>query len=207
MDAIHWRIPRLMNPFWTDLSTSLSMVGLAEIGDKSQLTCMFLATRAKPWIVLSAAILSFTIVNALGVAVGSVALSFVPIAILKGLSGLLFLLFGWSRWRESTRDAAASVPETTTSSQLSFLSIFSMLFLAEFGDKTQLLVAALATQRDPIAVFVGATIALIVLASVAVGLGDNFLRSLPAQAIDRIAAVFFIGTGVYLLWTAIAALF
>ena len=56
------------------LSTSLStftLIALAEIGDKSQLVCMSLATRHHHWPVILGASTAFLILNALAVIFGA----------------------------------------------------------------------------------------------------------------------------------------
>jgi putative Ca2+/H+ antiporter (TMEM165/GDT1 family) len=83
------------------------------------------------------------------------------------------------------------------------MTSFVVLFLAEWGDLTQLLTASLSAKYDdPISVFLGSALGLIAVAGVAVGGGKTLLRVLPLDWIRRIAAVAF---GVVALVTALQA--
>ncbi len=82
---------------------------------------------------------------------------------------------------------------------------FSMVFLAELGDKTQLAVFALATQRHPWSVLLGASLALLLSSVMAVLLGSLLAGYLPegATKLTRWASgALFITVGV---WTILRA--
>jgi len=82
-----------------------------------------------------------------------------------------------------------------------FLSTFSLIFLAELGDKTQLSVLLLAAQDRPIwAVFLGAATALIMASFLGVLIGGALSRYLPAVYIQKGAGVAFVVIGILLLW-------
>ena len=67
---------------------------------------------------------------------------------------------------------------------------FAVVFLAEFGDLTQLLTISLAARfHDPVSVGVGATLALWVAAGCAVTLGWRVLKRIPMRWLTRGAAV------------------
>lgn len=66
----------------------------------------------------------------------------------------------------------------------SALMTFSIIFLAELGDKTQLMVMSLsARSKSPQMIFFGAAAALIASSLVAVLAGDAFLRNIPLKYI------------------------
>jgi putative Ca2+/H+ antiporter (TMEM165/GDT1 family) len=65
-----------------------------------------------------------------------------------------------------------------------------VLFLAEWGDLSQLLTAGLAARyHDPVSVFVGSWLALVTVAALAVILGRTLLRFVRLSTISRIGAV------------------
>ena len=67
-----------------------------------------------------------------------------------------------------------------------------MLFAAEWGDASQLAVAALAaTYRDPLSVGIGAWVALALVATIAVVVGTRVAGRLPVQLIQRVAGAVF----------------
>ena len=73
-----------------------------------------------------------------------------------------------------------------------FVTTFLMLFLAEMGDKTQLAVAALAATLPPFAVWLGATLALIITSALGVWLGVTLLRRIPIHRLHQISGAFFL---------------
>jgi putative Ca2+/H+ antiporter (TMEM165/GDT1 family) len=77
---------------------------------------------------------------------------------------------------------------------------FGALFLAELGDKTQLTALTLAAStRQPIAVFVGASAALVAVTLIGVLAGAAFGEVVPLGLIRKVAAVAFIVIGVTML--------
>ncbi len=86
------------------------------------------------------------------------------------------------------------------------LSTFAVIFLAEFGDKTQLAVVALASQtKSPMGVFIGAGCALLASAFLAVLLGCNLPRLLPESATRTahyVAGGLFVLVGAWTIWKA-----
>lgn len=76
------------------------------------------------------------------------------------------------------------------------LSTFALVFFAELGDKTQLAaLAASAGSRKPWAVFIGASVALLLSTLIAVLLGNVFSRMAKPQVIKGIAGVIFLVFG------------
>ena len=81
------------------------------------------------------------------------------------------------------------------------LVIFSMVFMAELGDKTQLATLALATERSRWAVFIGSALALVTTSALAVLGGDLVARTIPPQWIKRGAGAMFVVLGVMFLFS------
>jgi len=82
-----------------------------------------------------------------------------------------------------------------------FLSTFSLIFLAELGDKTQLSVLLLSAQDRPVwAVFLGSAAALILTSLLGVLIGGALARYLPSAYIQKGAGVAFVVIGFLLLW-------
>ena len=77
---------------------------------------------------------------------------------------------------------------------------FGLIFLAELGDKTQLAAIAMtAESRSPLAVFLGASAALVVVTLIGVAVGGSLTRVLPARYIRMAAGALFIVVGVFML--------
>ena len=69
--------------------------------------------------------------------------------------------------------------------------MFGIVFIAEWGDLTQLATASLATTRPPFSVLVGASLAMITVSAIGVLAGRALLRVLPERLLHRVAAVVF----------------
>ena len=81
---------------------------------------------------------------------------------------------------------------------------FGVLFAAEWGDASQLATAALtARYEDPVSVFVGSFVALVLVATLAVVLGGIITRRVPLRLVQRVAGVLFAVFALVALWEAV----
>ena len=82
-----------------------------------------------------------------------------------------------------------------------FWTTFGALFIAEMGDKTQLAAITLASQtKSPVAVFLGAALALTMVSLIGVVVGTVLGEYLPKEVLRYAAAIAFIVIGVLMLW-------
>lgn len=83
-----------------------------------------------------------------------------------------------------------------------FGTAFLTLFLAELGDKTQLAVFTMSAKADTskLAVFLGASLALILVTLLAVLAGNLLAEVIPVEWLQRIVAAAFIVIGVLILF-------
>ncbi len=80
---------------WRVMLTTFGVIFLAEMGDKTQLAAMTLASQTgKPWAVLAGAILALAAVSAVGVAVGSALGHYLPLQWIKRAAGAAFIIIG-----------------------------------------------------------------------------------------------------------------
>ena len=80
------------------------------------------------------------------------------------------------------------------------LTTFGMIFVAEMGDKTQLAAMTMAAQtHKPLAVLIGASLALACVSALGVIVGATLSHYIPLEWIKRAAAVAFIVIGVLIL--------
>ncbi|MBU2965214.1 TMEM165/GDT1 family protein [Amphritea sp. 2_MG-2023] len=179
------------------------LVFLAEFGDKSQLVCMTLATRYRPLPVIFAAVVAFSVLNVLAVVVGSVAATWLPRSVVLTVVAVLFLWFGLQSFRAEEDEESGALG---LSGKSVFLSALMMLFLAELGDKTQLAVMGLASTESPMAVWLGATLALIATSVIGVIAGRALMRYVSVVWLHRVSGVLFILFGIYAASEAISLL-
>jgi putative Ca2+/H+ antiporter (TMEM165/GDT1 family) len=82
-----------------------------------------------------------------------------------------------------------------------FAIAFFTLFIAEIGDKTQLAVFSLVTEtKRPLAVFFGASLALVVVTLIGAVFGGLVTKFIPQQYLKFGAGLLFVGIGCLTLW-------
>ena len=117
-------------------------VVLAEMGDKTQLLAMAFATRFR-WQAVLWAVFAATLVNHLmAVAVGNVITQFLPMAWIKLAAAASFIIFALWTIRGDTLDG-----EEQGHGRSPFWTVAIAFFIAEMGDKTQLMTIALAAEE------------------------------------------------------------
>ena len=166
------------------------LIALAEFGDKSQLVCMTLAARHRGLPVILGAVAAFAILNLLAVLFGAAIAAWLPEWVVTAAVAVLFAVFGISALRYEEEDDDEEIAEKPGYGI--FASTFLMIFLAEFGDKTQIAVAGLGSTADAMATWVGATLALACTSILGVAAGRRWLNRLPLKWIHRISGVFFL---------------
>ncbi len=187
--------------------TTLGLIALLEIGDKTQLITISLATRY-PWAkVLAGAAIGLTAATAIGAAIGGVlaaALSSWLMFIRIG-GGILFVVLGvWTIFATVRRRGKAEPSERTPSgTRGALIETAGFTFLAEFGDKTQIAVIILAaTSAAPISVFAGASLAEVLVAVTSVIIGVGLSRILTKRWLEALSTTLFIAAGALLILEA-----
>jgi len=174
----------------TTASTSFILIAAAEIGDKSQLVCMTLAARHRATPVLFGAILAFAFLNSLAVLFGAAIANWLPEYIVSASVALLFAIFGIQSLRTEEPEEDEELIEKSSHSL--FFTTFILITVAEFGDKTQLAVVALSSSALPLAVWLGATIALVFTSALGVLAGRTILQKCPMVLLHKISGVIFL---------------
>ena len=187
-----------MDPIATSLTgwptvgvATFGVILLAEMGDKSQLVCMTLATRHRAGAVLAGAAAAFVLLNTLAVLFGATLAQWIPERVLAGVVALLFGVYGVLALRNSQEaEGDGAIREGRRGGV--FATTFLMLVLAEMGDKTQLAVAGMAGTLPPVPVWVGATLALITTSALGVLVGCKLLRLMPIHRLHQVSGVLFL---------------
>lgn len=178
--------------------SAFSLLFLAEMGDKSQLLAMTLAHRYRAAPVIAGTCAAFLVLNLLAVWVGQALFEWVPQGLVLLAAAGLFLFFAYRAWRDADGAEADAPAEKTPRG--AFLTSFTLIFAAEFGDKTQLAMIALVAGTGEVwSVFVGGTLALWGVSLIGILLGATLLRKLPKLWVHRAAAILFLSFGVLAL--------
>ncbi|WP_027157369.1 TMEM165/GDT1 family protein [Methylobacter luteus] len=170
--------------------TSFALIAAAEIGDKSQLVCMTLASRHRGLPVMLGAIAAFAFLNTLAVVFGVAIASWLPEYIVAATVAFLFGAFGIHALRVDEEDEGEEVKEK--SGHGIFFTTFLLITVAEFGDKTQLAVVALSSTAAPIAVWLGATAALASTSALGILAGRTILQKIPLVLLHKISGAIFL---------------
>ena len=171
--------------------TTFALVFPAELPDKTTLASLVLAShyRARP--VWAGAAAAFFAQCLLAVTAGGL-LALLPDRVVAGVSALLFAVGAVLVLRASGDVEDVGATEAVTSSRRIATVAFATLFVAEFGDFTQLATASLAGRYEaPVEVFAGAWLALVCVSGLAVLLGARLLRVVPFRVVRVVAACLF----------------
>jgi putative Ca2+/H+ antiporter (TMEM165/GDT1 family) len=170
--------------------TSYVLIIAAEMGDKSQLVCMTLASRHRALPVMLGAIAAFALLNTLAVIFGVAIANWLPEYVIAATVAVLFTVFGIHALRVEEPDDDEEVEEK--SGHNIFFTTFLLITVAEFGDKTQLAVVALSSTAAPIAVWLGSTLALVSTSALGVLAGRTILQKVPLVLLHKISGTIFL---------------
>jgi putative Ca2+/H+ antiporter (TMEM165/GDT1 family) len=172
--------------------TVFTVIFLLELPDKTALAALLLATRHRPLPIFFGAAAAFVVQSAVAVLAGSL-FSLLPREPIRIAAGLLFLVMAALLARRNLGKVEAaeeqSVEHEEARHRRPFVTAFTVVFIAEWGDLTQLATAALqARYQQPLLVFVTATLALWAVSAIAVGLGNRLGAWVPARPLQFAAA-------------------
>jgi Ca2+/H+ antiporter, TMEM165/GDT1 family len=181
------------------LLVAFAVVFVAELGDKSQLVALSMAARHSMRFVFLGLVLAYAAAQTLSVAVGAFLGAALPEAPLGLAGGVLFLAFALWTWRGGVEDLGEGDAPTSVSGRSVVASVAALTFVAELGDKTMLATGALATQGDPVLVWVGGTAGMVASGGLAVLLGGALGALLPRRATLVASTVLFVVFGLGLI--------
>ena len=175
----------------TTSATSFVLIAVAEMGDKSQLVCMTLASRHRAIPVLAGAIAAFALLNTLAVVFGAAIADVLPDYVVAASVAALFAGFGLhGLLNHADEDDDGDVVEK--SGHNIFFTTFLLIMVAEFGDKTQLAVVAFSSTAEALAVWLGSTLALSFTSGLGVWAGRTVLQRLPLRLLHKISGMLFL---------------
>ena len=188
------------------LVTAFALIFIAELPDKSAIAGLVLGTRF-PWLWVFIGIATAFLVHVLVALAAGQLLTLLPERAVETVVAVLFLVGAVLIWREGMADeeetedteraAVAGVPDNAGFWKVASLG-FGVIFVAEWGDLTQIMTANLAAKYDdPLSVGIGATLGLWAVGLLAILFGKTLLRVLPMRWITRIAAVVLVGLGIW----------
>jgi putative Ca2+/H+ antiporter (TMEM165/GDT1 family) len=195
---------------FTTIAIVFATIFVVELPDKTFIATLVMATRFRPLLVWVGVVAAFFVQTLVAVAIGGV-LSQLPkrpieiFAALMFLIGGVLLLRGAGRADEEEAETEEEFGEKAAAGQRAGWKVvtfcFTVLFLAEWGDLSQILTASMVLRfDDPLSVFLGAFLALAAVSGLAAVLGRTLLQRIRLSTIRRI------GGGVCLLLAAVSVL-
>jgi putative Ca2+/H+ antiporter (TMEM165/GDT1 family) len=177
--------------------TSTCLVAVAEIGDKTQLLAIVLATRFRRPLPIIAGILLATLANhALAAFAGQVAASFFEGQWFRLAIAVSFIAMGlWTLVPDKLEE-----DEQPAARGGAFLTTLVAFFLVEMGDKTQIATVALGARFENLAaVTAGTTLGMMIANVPAVLLGNALVQRISLKAVRIVAALSFVAVGLWML--------
>ena len=181
----------------TVIAAVFPLVFLAELPDKTMFASLILAARGRPLAVWVGASLAFAVHVVIAVSIGVALFHLLPHRAVEAVVAAIFFVGAvysyLSRGEEekvSTSMDQSAVAVATTAAVV--------IFLAEWGDLTQIITANLAARyHDVLSVGVGSIAALVAVAGIAVVSGSRLLAALPVRRLRVATAIVLLGLAAY----------
>jgi Ca2+/H+ antiporter, TMEM165/GDT1 family len=190
-----------MDPYIALICFPVIFVG--ELPDKTMFASLVMATKGRPRQVWLGAAGAFLIHVVIATTIGVALFAILPKRALDATVAAMFLFGAAYAWREGTKDNDEIVEKEVTRHGV-VLTAFLVIFLAEWGDLTQILTANLAAKyHSPFSVAVGAVLALWAVAAIAVASGQTLLRFVNIATIRKVTAVILVALAAFTAWSAL----
>jgi Ca2+/H+ antiporter, TMEM165/GDT1 family len=179
------------------------IIFIGELPDKTMFASLVMATRGRPRQVWLGAAAAFTVHVVIATTIGVALFAILPHRVVDGLVAAMFLFGAVYAWRESVKDEE-ELAEEEASKHGVVLTAFIVIFVAEWGDLTQILTVNLAARyHSPLSVGVGALLALWAVAGIAVLSGQTLMRFVNVSTIRKVTAVVLVALAGYSAYLAI----
>lgn len=182
------------------------IIFLGELPDKTMFASLILSTRGRPALVWVGAAAAFAVHVVIAVTIGVAIFHLLPHRAVQAIVAAMFFAGGVLALREARkeRNEEELVKREVASHQRVAVTAFLVIFLAEWGDLTQILTANLAAHyHDALSVGVGALLALWLVAALAVAAGQSVLRVVNIATVRIVTAVVLFGLTGWAVWEAV----
>jgi putative Ca2+/H+ antiporter (TMEM165/GDT1 family) len=181
------------------------VIFVGELPDKTMFASLLLASRGRAWAVWLGVAGAFLVHVVIATTIGVALFALLPSQVVDAGVAVMFLGGAVYAFVESGRDASGLVARQAVTHRRTVTTAFVVIFVAEWGDLTQLLTANLAARyHSALSVGVGSVLALWSVTGLAVLGGQGLLRSVPVVALRRITGAVLLVLGAIAAWTAIS---
>lgn len=198
----------------TAFTAGLLLITISELGDKTFFMAMILAMRHSRRLVLSAVIAALAAMTILSVSIGKV-MTLIPTHYLHWVELALFFGFGFKMLYDASQMSAESTADVVKEAEaevnreepmaqrwwnifqrypqiVTWLQAFSLTFIAEWGDRTQVSTIVLAASNDALGVTLGAIVGHSICALIAVVGGRLIAGKISERVVTMIGGVLFL---------------
>jgi Ca2+/H+ antiporter, TMEM165/GDT1 family len=182
------------------------IIFLGELPDKTMFASLVLSTRGRPFTVWLGAAAAFLVHVVIAVTIGVALFHVLPRRVLDAVVAGMFFAGAILALREARKQESEEelVEREMASHRKTVITAFLVIFLAEWGDLTQILTANLAAHyHDALSVGVGALLALWTVAALAVVGGQSLLRVVNITTVRLVTAVVLTGLTGWAIWEAV----
>jgi putative Ca2+/H+ antiporter (TMEM165/GDT1 family) len=185
------------------IATVFPLILVGELPDKTMFASLLLSTRGRPLSVWLGAAGAFLLHVAIATTVGVGLFHLLPHRVVEVFVAALFLFGAVYAWREGAKQEAELI-EHEAAAHTVLTTAFIVIFLAEWGDLTQILTANFAARyHSPLSVAIGSTLALWTVAAAAVAGGQGILRWIPVTVVRKFTAAVLLVLAGSSLWLAL----
>jgi len=181
------------------------IIFVGELPDKTMFASLVMSTRGKPLAVWLGAAGAFLLHVVIATTIGVALFHLLPHRVLDGIVALMFLVGAFLAIREARKEKEEEslVEKEAASGRRVVTTSFIVIFLAEWGDLTQILTANLAAHyHSPFSVGLGAVLALWAVAALAVIGGQSLLRIVNIRTVRLVTAAVLIVLAGLAAWEA-----
>lgn len=190
--------------------SAFAIIFIAELPDKTALASLSLATKYRFRDVITGVFLAFFVQTVIAVSAGSL-LTLLPAKPIHVAAGVGFLIFAILALRGGKENEGAKLAKeeahltrTRLVSTFPWLASFVVVFLAEWGDLSQIATATLVARTgEPIAVGIGALLGLWSVSAIAIRLGSQATKLYGAARLRFVSAGLFAIVGAVMIVTTL----
>jgi len=192
---------------WKLFASIFSVIFIAELPDKTAFATLLMATRGRPFAIFVGVAGAFVVQSAIAIAFGGL-LGLLPEHWVHLAAGILFIAFAIHTWRAHEEEETTIENESAAlSERTQFLKTvsksFVVIFIAEWGDLTQIATASLAAKfhESLWTVFTAATLALWSVTAIAVLIGHKVKHLINTEILKKLSVLVFTIVGLYFIYT------
>ena len=176
---------------------ALSLIFIAEMGDKTQILAMTFAMQYSVASILTGVAIGAFLNHGIAIALGALLMNVIPMEMMQVLAGILFVFFAFKSLSVDTEDEA----ECKSKKFGPILTVAIAFFIGELGDKTQLAALGLSTDAlYPWIILLGTTSGMMLTSLVGILVGRKLGKKIPEDKLKIGAFFIFMIFGVQKLY-------